>query len=93
MAVVGLCGAHNLLHRLVALIEKGGVDLSTVQHLIIDEADRLFDDGCVLSLPNPACCTHSHRLMYRHSFVEQLDAIVCPSCSLPRLFPLTSDVC
>jgi superfamily II DNA/RNA helicase len=29
----------------VALIEKGGVDLSTVRHLIIDEADRLFDDG------------------------------------------------
>jgi hypothetical protein len=59
MAVVGLCGAHNLLQRLVALIEKGGVDLSTVQHLIIDEADRLFDDGYVLSLPNRTCHTHS----------------------------------
>jgi hypothetical protein len=37
-----------LPQRLVALLEKGGVNLSTVQHLIIDEADRLFDDGCAL---------------------------------------------
>jgi superfamily II DNA/RNA helicase len=42
------------LQRLVALIEKGGVDLSTVQHLIIDEADRLFDDGCAITRAHAA---------------------------------------
>ena len=49
--------ANHLVQRLVALIEKGGVDLSTVQHLIIDEADRLFDDGLVLTLLHDMCYT------------------------------------
>ena len=63
--------ANHLLQRLVSLIEKGGVDLSTVQHLIIDEADRLFDEGCVLMCRLSRFLSHQ---VYR--FVEQLDAIV-----------------
>ncbi|OEF23273.1 DEAD/DEAH box helicase [Vibrio rumoiensis] len=31
--------------RLLALIEAGSVDLSTVKHLVLDEADRLLDMG------------------------------------------------
>ena len=63
--------ANHLVQRLVALIEKGGVDLSTVQHLIIDEADRLFDEGCVLM-----CRLSSFLSDQVYRFVEQLDAIV-----------------
>jgi hypothetical protein len=42
-----------------------------VQHLIIDEADRLFDEGCVLMCRLSRFLSHQ---VYR--FVEQLDAIV-----------------
>lgn len=47
--------------RLVHSIEKEEVDLSNVRHLVLDEADRLLEDGFLEQIDSIlAACSHPH---------------------------------
>ena len=47
--------------RLVSLLQQRALDLSTVQVVIIDEADKLFEDGFVGQIDEVlAACTHKN---------------------------------
>mmetsp|Transcript_7025 Transcript_7025/g.16343 ORF Transcript_7025/g.16343 Transcript_7025/m.16343 type:complete len:615 (+) Transcript_7025:82-1926(+) len=71
--------------RLVTLIQEGAIELSTVEMVIVDEADKLFEDGFVAQLDEIlAAC--SHRKLQKALFsatippaVEQLAKSIMPN--------------
>jgi ATP-dependent RNA helicase DDX52/ROK1 len=58
---------------LVHLVQKGHVDLSHVEHLVMDEADRLFQEGFLEQVDEIfAACTHAQlrRTMFSATMVH-----------------------
>ena len=50
-----------IIGRLIDLMEEGSCDLSDVSYLVLDEADRMLDQGFERDVRKIIAATHSHR--------------------------------
>ncbi len=63
--------------RLMDLMDRGAVDLSTVQHLVLDEADQMLDLGFIHALRKiaPALGTPRQTMLFSATMPKQMEEL------------------
>ena len=63
--------------RLIDLMERGAVDLSTVRHLVLDEADQMLDLGFIHALRKiaPALGTPRQTMLFSATMPKQMEEL------------------
>ncbi|MGR3541045.1 MAG: DEAD/DEAH box helicase, partial [Hasllibacter sp.] len=63
--------------RLIDLMDRRAVDLSTVKHLVLDEADQMLDMGFIHALRSiaPALVTPGQTILFSATMAKQMDEL------------------
>ncbi|MEL6207832.1 MAG: DEAD/DEAH box helicase [Pseudomonadota bacterium] len=72
--------------RLIDLMERGAVDLKTVHHLILDEADQMLDMGFIHALRRiaPHLGTPRHTMLFSATMPKQMEELSRTYLSNPK---------
>ena len=79
--------------RLIDLLQRGGINLSTTHHLFLDEADQMFDKGFIHALRRilPYLSKTRQTMLFSATISEQIENQSKTNLKIPKTVPINQN--
>ena len=79
--------------RLIDLLQRGGINLSTTHHLVLDEADQMLDKGFIHALRRilPYLSKTRQTMLFSATISEQIENQSKTNLKIPKTVPINQN--